>query len=917
MPTRMVRPVLVVVCLVSMHDGLRAQVITGRLVGTVRDATGAVLPGATVTLSSPDLIGGPKTQTTSASGQYRFPNLAPGVYALMVSHEGFSDYSEEDLRISVGATVERNAVLRLAGVEEAILVRGESPLIDTHEAGLSSRIESSSLQNLPVARNSIYDLMGTVPGVSSRSYTDENPYLSVFGSGTNENTFLLDGANLTTTSMGNPWPEPDTDIMEEIEIVSLGASAEYGNLTGAVFNVVTKQGGNDFRFDASYYFQSQSLTSRPVELECNCPSDTSGYHREHYRDFSTHLGGPILRDRLWFFGGYQRQRSADSQPGADPDYPREVENDRMFWKITWQVTPNLHVLHSFHTDFWAHPGTPSVSRPYETTATQDGHSPASTFADVTHYVSANTFWEARISSFRGPAELTPNGDPTAAPHFDIATGMSSGGAQFFGWGDETRTTVQAKVSHYTDDFLSSGHDFKFGAQYVRGSFSMFYGYPGGGMYYDYAGEPYLAYLRQPYGTGGRTENLGVFAEDVVRIGQRLTLNLGLRFDHTRAISPDLPEVNALGEETGGTVSGLGTLYTWNDFSPRVGVNVQLTDDGRTALRAAYGRFHQGVMGMEMSVVHPGVSPISLAFYDPATEDFAVVATFDPLADIEIDPRTRSPNVDQISVGVDRELGRDYALGISYVYKDGRDFIGWTDTGGIYGEDTATLEDGSQLTVYPLLNDASERFFVLTNVPEFFLRYNGLLLTLTKRWSHDWQAAASYSLSEARGLMASSWFFAGAAQPSSTFGWNTYGRDPNHFTNSTGNLPNDRTHMFRAQGSWQIPRIGVLVAANFQYLTGKPWTGWAVVRLPQGALPLKVEPRGSRRVSSQSLLDLRLSKSFHLGSRGRVDLLVDILNLLNDSAEEGHISENVFSPQFGEPSQFVLPRRAMIGLKLVF
>jgi hypothetical protein len=281
---------------------VHGQIITGNLVGTTKDESGAVLPGATVTLTSPALIGGPSVRVTNEKGQYRFPNLAPGIYEVEVELGGFATYREEGIWVVVGGTVERDVVLELAGVAENVFVSGESPLVDTHKAGLSTNYGSESLENTPVRRFSVFDLMKSSPGASATRPSGTGDTISVFGSGINENAFLLDGTNITTPGGGTVWPYPDTDIMEEVEIVSLGASAEYGNIQGGVFNVVTKQGGNTFRFDASYYAQAQSLTSQPIKIECDCPEGESGYTRDLFRDFSTHLGGPILKDRLWFFG---------------------------------------------------------------------------------------------------------------------------------------------------------------------------------------------------------------------------------------------------------------------------------------------------------------------------------------------------------------------------------------------------------------------------------------------------------------------------------------------------------------------------------------------------------------------------------------------------------------------------------------
>jgi hypothetical protein len=144
---------------------------------------------------------------------------------------------------------------------------------------------------------------------------------------------------------------------------------------------------------------------------------------------------------------------------------------------------------------------------------------------------------------------------------------------------------------------------------------------------------------------------------------------------------------------------------------------------------------------------------------------------------------------------------------------------------------------------------------------------------------------------------------------------TFGRDPNDLTNAAGLLPNDRPHIFRMMGSVDVPRTGVAIAANMQHFTGKPWAATAQITLPQGDQRLQLEPRGARRLSSQSLLDVRISRSMAFGKLGRVELMLDLLIALNDTAEDGFATDNLFSPNFGQPTVFVDPRRAMVSARL--
>jgi hypothetical protein len=905
----------------SPWEAAPGQVITGALRGTVTDESEAPLAGVSVILTSPVLLGGPSRGKTNGKGQFRFLGLSPGVYHLELRRDGFAAHEEEGIRITVGSTVERDLRLRLAGVSETIQVSGEEGAIDPTESGVVSSFGATAIRNTPRLRDSVYDFVKTAPGVSASSPTrGTDRTVSVLGAGVNETTYLLDGTDITSPRYGIARARPGTDIVEEIEIQSFGSSAEYGNLQGGVINVVSRQGGNAFRFDLSYYGQWPGLTSEAVAEDCNCPSGESAFERDLYRDFSAYLGGPIMRDRLWFFAGFGIQWDFSSQAGADPRYPAENRNLSVFGKLNWQVTPRLNLMSSFHYDRWSSPDrTPSAFIPFETTTRRSGDSPASTLAHLTYAFSPSSLGELRVSTFSFTNGLTPvNGSKTLPARLDLATGVYSGGALYFGDTREGKTDVRAKLSHYAADFLGTDHDFKFGAQFLVADSRGYYAYPGAVHYLDYYGQLFVARHRDTYSYGGAFKSAGAFAEDSIRVGDRLTLNLGIRFDYSQASNPDVPEYDESGNETGDTIDGRGEVYSWSVFSPRLGVNLKLTEDASTVLRAFYGIFHPGVLTTEIQSVSPGFGPITQAFYDPATGRYSSGASIiDPLRNVQIDPDTRSPHTYQFTVGVDQAIGGDWALGASYLRRTGGDFTGWKDIGGVYGTQTHVLPDGRPLEVFPLQNRPADRLFLLTNRDEYHIRYQGLLLTAQKRWRDRWQAMLSYSYSEAEGLQSQNGTQSTGMQGSLTVSFNPFGRDPNDLTNATGILPNDRTHMLRAQGSVEIPRAGVLVGAGFQYLTGRPYSGFANVTLPQGVRPIFVEPFGSRRLSSQTILDFRVSKIVRFGARANVELLMDVLNALDDRAEEGVATRNFYSPNFGRGVDFIPPRRAMIGAKVSF
>jgi hypothetical protein len=423
--------------------------------------------------------------------------------------------------------------------------------------------------------------------------------------------------------------------------------------------------------------------------------------------------------------------------------------------------------------------------------------------------------------------------------------------------------------------------------------------------------------QEPANSGGRFVTAAAFVSDAIQLGGRVTINPGLRFDHSRAIHQDVPEFDDLVQETGRISEGGGTVDTWNIVSPRLGLVIKLDTAGRTMLRANAGRFSQGVLTGELAAFHPGRTPITTIQY-PRGDVFVN----DP-RERELDPEIRTPHTDQYSVGLDREVGRRLAVSIVYVRKDGRDFIGWTEVAGQYRAEPATLTNGRAVEVLRLVTPLSDRIFRMTNPEGYSLKYNGLVMAVENRRARGWQALGSYTLSRAYGLQPSSGTSAAGPQvatvgsPPATFAPGvTFGQDPNDLTNASGRLPNDRPHMLRVAASVDVPSTGFVIAANLQHLSGKPWARTALRVNPHDLLrPVLIEPRGTQRLSSQTLLDVRVSRAFRLGSLGRVELRLDVLNALNDTAEESIRTDVHDAPTVGHANIFIDPRRAMVSVRV--
>jgi Carboxypeptidase regulatory-like domain/TonB-dependent Receptor Plug Domain len=468
-----------------------AQDLMGTLIGTVKDEQGGVLAGARVRISSPALIGGPETLITGDKGQLRFPSLPPGLYALAIELQGFAPYHEDELSIGAGATIERTAVLKVAGLAESVAVEGAGSRIEARSPGFGTRFGLEDINAIPTRRASMFDFIRAAPGVSPTSPSSGvATTISVFGSGTNENLFLIDGLNTTCPCSGIARSEPGVDFIQEVQIHAIGASAQFGNMQGGVISVVTKQGSERFLFDASHFGQSAALTSQPITLTYLGSQDKeSGYGRAKYRDFTSSLGGPAVRDRLWFFGGYQRLRDHDSQPGTDPKLARTYEMQKLFVKLTWRLAPGWQLVQSFHDEVGIDPERSTIVTPFEATARTRISAPAMTFGNLTHTQSTNTLWDVRVGRFTSTRHNDPStGSLPASSRFDRVTGVTTGVKPIIGSVAIFRTTAMGMLTHYRRA-LGGEHQWKIGGQFERGEHHAINMIPTGVRFEDRGGQP--------------------------------------------------------------------------------------------------------------------------------------------------------------------------------------------------------------------------------------------------------------------------------------------------------------------------------------------------------------------------------------------------------------------------------------------
>ena len=523
---------------------LHAQTTTGALQGRVTDQSGAVLPGVTVEIQSQAQIGGVQSVTTDQNGQYRFRNLSPGTYLLKISLEGFKSSVREGIVVQVGRTFDVDFRLEVGSLQETVTVSAESPLVDPSSTALTTNYDAEILKNTPQTRFSVFDMFQFTPGVSPTQIEDSTTQ-SAYGSNTNENQYQIDGTNITAPTSGQMWPYPNTDIVEEFELIGVGAPAEYGNMQGAVFNVVTKSGSNQLRGSGNWFSQYQALTDN------NTTDQPLPFHRDQFNDATIQIGGPLQRDRMWWFGSYQDRRDLYSDPGTPPDLPTRDMQDRVFGKLTWQINNNQRLMVAYHNDHWRLPSTITVTTPHEASTMGKGHNPTPT---ATWHVLLNdrTTFEARYGGFYNWSSTEGLLQDLATPGvFDQGTGVSSVNARAYSFSANSPrlTSIAAKL---TRAITARGqlHDFRVGVQFQDGGSVSESVWPGGQQITLNNSTPLYIEVRDPSFSGGWMRTYGLFVDDGWAVGNRVKVNAGVRFDINKGWIQDMPQLDAARNELG-------------------------------------------------------------------------------------------------------------------------------------------------------------------------------------------------------------------------------------------------------------------------------------------------------------------------------------------------------------------------------
>lgn len=888
-----------------------SQRLTGKLIGTITDEEGSLLPGVTVGLISPNLMGA-RSAVSSSNGTFLFMNLPPGIYTVTLNLEGFTSVEKQDIRIGMDSTLTFDVVMRPKALEQAVTVTGAAPIIDLTKASTTTSFDSHDLESIPSGRNFFQDIIKQAPGIVALSESDA--WYSATGSGNEANAFYFDGVDQKSPELGTPWLQPSQDLYDEVEVSAIGAPAEYGQFSGAVVSIVTKSGGNRFSGSLADYGQYGFLTAD------NNPdkSQFSSFKRFSWQDVSGTLGGPILKDKLWFFGNVNIKRTKTADWQSNPDFAGRYVMDSGFLKLSFQLTNKHKFMGSFG---YTYDSTYPTAKPWlmPEAIKREAYWDYNWNSQYTWSINGNSYLDVRYAGWwsHNPTGLNDYGGDadgayTIKPHEDLLTGVRSQAPWRHVDFVIARHQANASYSHFAENFLGGDHDFKFGVQYGRGFNRGIGRTPGEGMYYDYGGEPYLKWEKQNWEFGGLINSIALFFDDTWKIGKRLALNLGLRIDNQKADYPAFPRIKYY-TELSEKAPGIDGLIKWTNISPRIGFAYQLTSDGKTLLKAHYGRYYDAIHVANFNMPGPGAT--DTYWYQWNGTGWDLFDTVYAGQQYTLDPNIKNPYSDQISVGIERELLSDFSLGATFIYKYERNLLGWQDRAATFEPVQRTsLDNGQTYTVYNRTSPPGVHDYWQTNPKGYKQEYRGFILSFTKKYSNKWLMNASASWSHSYGLtmMADQ-----TDQMNMTWYAFDFGKDPNTLINAYGDLQSDKRWVLKLSASYTLP-WDILVGTFFTYQTGVPRPTF--VRIPglaQGFTQIIAEPRGDVRYPGFHTLALRAQKTFAIRRMLKLQVTFDIFNVTNDGNLRWYLSNDRWSNAFNEGDQLPDPRRVQVGFKLMF
>jgi hypothetical protein len=854
---------LLLAVMVASATAVGAQTLTGTVSGKVTDEQGGVLPGVTVTLTGKT---GSQTQVTDAKGEFRFLGLPPGQYSVKAELSGFRPKEQQNLDVNIGKTVDVPLAMAVGGLTETVDVVANAITIDTTSAKTDTGMSQELLFSMPLTHNNpAVNLLNVMPGVNNGA--------AFGGAADGANSLMLDGVDTRDPEGGTAWAFYNFNIIEEVQVGSLGQPAELGGFTGAVVNTITKSGGNRFSFLSEYRYSGSSLNGDNLTGSDVAKANPTIYPAEvlSYNDYTVQLGGPIKKDKLFFFGSVQRYQIEQhiSRP------VRSEVSPRFNIKFTYQPNPSDNIVASLQYDQYNQKGRTAWIPGFavvDNSQTVNQDSPEYIYnAQYRKVFNSSTFLEAKFTGWWGYYYLNPVTDQAA--HYDGDTNRYWGGAGYSYLADRTRNQVNASLSKYAQK--AGSHNFKFGMEIERSTIRDRFEYSQGVAFYDYGG-PYIAYGYK-YDLQGKSMRESFYAQDQWKVG-KVTLNLGLRADN----------ISGTDQQTG------QKLYSAFSLGPRLGFAWDITGRGTSVLRGFYGQLYEGAVFSSWSRATTGLTPTQ---YYTVNADYSLNPDYTVERTYRVGSDLNHPKVDEFNFAFEKQFARTYKLTATGIYREWKNFqnsvldnaqwasfpytpVSWPSNPGGPAPFTPTA-----MSLYKWTNPTDVPNFTIVNTDTVnysgapsvnsYRKYKGMMLVFERAFKNRWQARVSYVLSKTTGNINNSTY---AGISSGQF------ETPNtSVVNVDGPTGYDRRHEIKVFAGYQIPKIEVSVNGAWLYLSGQPYTPYA--RVSGGltnwpnTLNVNILPLGSYRLDTQTNTDIRFEKVFNYGIH-RFGVYADFQNLFN-------------------------------------